>query len=96
MFFIKSWSRYFHHIKKIAWPDTHLLNLKKMDLWCALLTDYTNIRIGYNLNLERKKFSKAKSIYQYKWMRMYYNYRIIYYIIYCKYNKLLNNKIHLK
>ncbi len=34
---------------------------KKTDLWCALLTDYTYIRLGYNPG-EKKTFSKASPL----------------------------------
>ncbi len=41
----------FHDVTSIYLP-------KKINLWCALLTDYTYIRLGYNPG-ERKKFSKS-------------------------------------
>ncbi len=41
----------FHDVTSIYLP-------KKTDLWCALLTDYTDIRLGYNPG-EKKKVSKA-------------------------------------
>ncbi len=33
----------FRRIKNISWRDIYLP--KKKDLWCALLTDYTNISL---------------------------------------------------
>ncbi len=36
----------FHRIKNISWHDTYNIYFpKKTGLWCALLTDYINIRL---------------------------------------------------